>query len=142
MSVFAIARSGVDVEWRRLEVIAANLANASTASTPGKPTFQPLSLVSGPAPDFRHQVSNSLGTQSVAGVSVLGVTPRGGAPRLVHEPGNPLADKDGYVAYPAIDQAMEMTLMIKTARVYEADLAVMSIAGRLFNKAFDLGKSQ
>ena len=47
-SIFAIARSGMDVEHLRMEVIAQNIANASTTRTGGGEPYRPLRLVSGP----------------------------------------------------------------------------------------------
>ncbi|AMM13156.1 hypothetical protein AX768_02540 [Burkholderia sp. PAMC 28687] len=47
-SIFAIARSGLDVERQRMEVVAQNLANASTTRTAAGVPYQPLRLVSGP----------------------------------------------------------------------------------------------
>ena len=42
--------------------------------------------------------------------------------RVVYEPDNPLADKDGYVRYPDIDLGDQMTQMIMAQRGYQANL--------------------
>lgn len=47
-TLFAIARSGMDVERLRMEVIAQNLANAGSARGAGVEGYQPVRLVSGP----------------------------------------------------------------------------------------------
>jgi flagellar basal-body rod protein FlgC len=60
--------------------------------------------------------------------------------RRVHEPGHPHADTDGFVSYPAVDHAGEMTLMIKTSRSYEANLTAMNIAHQMYNRALELGR--
>ncbi len=46
----------------------------------------------------------------------------------------------GIVTYPDIDQAEEMTLMIKTSRAYEANLTAMSIAQQMYTRAAELGR--
>jgi flagellar basal-body rod protein FlgC len=139
MKAMEISRTGLDVEWRRLEVIADNIANAGSAGVAGAQAYQPLRLITGPKGDF----ASHLGTGDpgkLDGVAVYGVAPQDVAPRRVHEPGNPAADKDGYVTYPGLDQATEMTLMVKTARAYEANMVAMNAARQMYVKALDLGR--
>ncbi|RYD69538.1 MAG: flagellar basal-body rod protein FlgC, partial [Verrucomicrobiaceae bacterium] len=57
----------------------------------------------------------------------------------VHEPNNPQADEHGDVAYPGIDQAAQMVLMVKTARAYEANIVAMNAARQMYSKALELG---
>lgn len=125
MHAMDISRTGLDVEWRRLEVIAQNLANASSVG------YQPRRLVSGPATGFGAHM---------AGVEVKTVGVTGASPRMVREPGNPQADARGMVAYPGIDQATEMTMMIKASRVYEANIVAMNGARQMYSKALELGR--
>lgn len=125
MQAMEISRTGLDVEWRRLEVIAQNLANASSVG------YQPRRLVSGAVPSFGAHM---------AGVEVKSIASASASPRLVREPSNPQADARGMVAYPAIDQAAEMTMMIKASRVYEANIVAMNSARQMYSKALELGR--
>ena len=52
MKAMEISRSGMDVEWRRLEVISSNLANMSTVRTATGEAYQPMRLMSGPKAGF------------------------------------------------------------------------------------------
>jgi flagellar basal-body rod protein FlgC len=137
MQAMEISRTGLDVEWRRLEVIAQNLANANSSAAAGAEPYQALRLVSGPR--FADHLAGS-GSPRLAGVQVYGVEPTGAAARRVHEPGNPNADADGYVSYPGVDHAAEMTLMVVTSRAYEANVVAMNTARQMYLKALDLGK--
>jgi flagellar basal-body rod protein FlgC len=154
MRAMEISASGLDVEWRRLEVIAQNLAHAgSTRGVDGGP-YRPMRLVSGTRPSFADLAAgaptgplsmNQLragrgGGDALSGVSVLGLEPIGAEPRRVLEPGHPDADAQGYVSYPGFDHAAEMTLMVKTARIYEANLVALNIGRQMYSKAMDLGK--
>lgn len=139
MRAMEISRSGLDVEWRRLEVISENLANANTARTADGSPYQARQLVSGPAGAFAGYLSGNGGGDPLSGVEVYGIDPIPAATRLVHEPGNPQADGDGMVAYPAIDQATQMVLMVKTSRAYQADLVAMNAAREMYGKALQLG---
>jgi flagellar basal-body rod protein FlgC len=126
MDAARISRTGLDVEWQRLQVIAANIANANTTG------YRAQRLLTGPVTGF--------GSLLRSGVGVTGLQPVANGVRRVHEPGHPQADAEGFVSYPDIDQAGEMALMIRTARAYEANLTAMSIAHQLYARALDLGK--
>lgn len=146
MQAMEISRTALDVEWRRLEVIAENLANANTIRTALGAPYQPRHLISGPRGDFSAYLDRP-GTQDgtvdpneMAGVRIYSIETIATPPRIVHEPGNPQADENGNVAYPAIDHAAEMTLMLKTARVYEANIVAMNMARQMYTKALELGR--
>lgn len=140
MQAMEISRTALDVEWKRLEVIAENLANANTAGT----SWQARRLVSGPRGDFSAHLDGNIAPTAtearLSGVAIYGIEALQLPPRLVHEPGNPRADENGMVAYPAIDHAGEMTLMVKTARAYEANMVAMNTARQMYSKALELGR--
>lgn len=139
MNAFEISRTGMDVEWQRLQVIAQNLANMNTTRTVSGQPYQPVRLLSGPKETFAAQLKGHA-PASLDGVTVIGIEAVPGSARRVYDPTHPHADADGFVTYPAVDQAQEMALMVKTARVYEADLAAMSIAAQMYSKALELGR--
>lgn len=139
MDAMAISRTGLDVEWQRLQVIAQNLANINTTRTGAGDPYRPMRLLSGPQVDFAHLVRAD--DTKPAGVEVLGLEPMAtGGVRRVYEPGHPHADADGFVTYPDVDHAAEMTLLIRTSRAYEANLTAMSIAQQMYSRAAELGK--
>jgi flagellar basal-body rod protein FlgC len=140
MQAFEISRSGMDIEWRRLEVIAQNIANANTSRTAMGGTYQPMRLVSGPRSGFAsHLSSTSLSSQQMNGVQTYGVEPMNTTPLRVYDPAHPHADAKGFVSYPGIDHVGEMTLLVKTSRAYEANVVAMNAARAMYTKAFELG---
>jgi len=142
MQAAQISRTGLDVEWQRLQVIAQNIANMNTSRAPDGQPYRAMRLLSGPSGpsgDFRAMVRRDA---RVRGVTVQGLEPVANGVRRVHEPGHPHADAEGFVTYPDIDQAGEMALMIRTARAYEANLTAMGIAQQMYARALDLGKQQ
>jgi flagellar basal-body rod protein FlgC len=138
MKAMEISRTGLDVEWRRLEVISENLANANSSRAADGTPYQGQVLISGPSGSFAAHLDKP-GEASLTGVAVYGVEPMQSGTRLVHEPGNPQADANGMVSYPAIDQASEMTLMVKTARAYQSNIVAMNAAREMYSRAIDLG---
>lgn len=141
MRAVEISRSALNVEWQRLQVIAQNLANLNTTRTASGEPFRPMRLLSGPDTDFATLMTRGgRSARGAGGVRVLGMEASGGNLRRVHEPGHPHADAEGFVSYPDIDHAGEMTLMIKTSRAYEANLTTMNIARQMYARALDIGK--
>jgi flagellar basal-body rod protein FlgC len=140
MQAMEISKTGLDVEWRRLEVIAQNLANTSTARTGAGVPYTAMSLVSGPKSSFAAKLRDGGAAAALQGVEVYGVEPVNAPPRRVFEPGNPQADSDGFVNYPGFDQAAEMVLMLKTSRAYESNVVAMNAARQMYLKALELGK--
>ncbi|MDR3508520.1 MAG: flagellar basal body rod protein FlgC [Caulobacteraceae bacterium] len=140
MQAMDISRTGLDVEWRRMEVVAENIANASTVRTATGAPYRAMRLVSGPKGRFADYLAAGGVDGRLQGVDVYGVEPIDLPPRRVHEPQNPQADADGYVTYPGFDHAAEMTLMIKTSRAYEANIVAMNAARQMYIRAMDLGK--
>jgi flagellar basal-body rod protein FlgC len=136
MQAMEISRSGLDVEWRRLEVIAENLANANTTRTANGEAYRAMRLVSGPKVGFERMLKAG----DAGGVVAYGVEPVNAPPRRVLEPSNPQADAEGYVTYPGFDHAGEMTLMLKTSRAYEANLVALGAARQMYAKALELGR--
>ncbi len=140
MNPMEISRTALDVEWRRLEVIAQNLANANTVLDLGGKPYQTQRLLSGPREGFAGMVNRPSTKPNLQGVAVYSVEPQALPPRKVYEPAHPQADVDGYVTYPGFDHAGEMTLMAKTARAYEANIVALNSARQMFAKALEIGR--
>lgn len=140
MNPMEISKTALDVEWRRLEVIAQNLANANTVlDVTGKP-YQAQRLLSGPRGSFAEMVDHPSDKPNLQGVRVYSVEPQNLPSRRVYEPAHPQADIDGYVTYPGFDHAAEMILMVKTTRAYEANIVALNSARQMFAKAMEIGR--
>jgi flagellar basal-body rod protein FlgC len=140
MDAMEISRSGLDVEWQRLQVIAQNIANMNTTRTASGEPYRALRLLSGPKADFGALLKAGAAPSQISGVQILGLEAMPAGVRKVHQPSHPHADPDGFVTYPDIDHAGEMTLMIKASRVYEANLSALNIAHQMYMRALDLGR--
>ena len=153
MDPIQIGRSGLDVEWQRLQVIAQNLANMNSTRSEDGDVFRPMRLVSGPDATFSALLGNAAvratgltaplvqtGGVQATGVHVTGIEEIPDGLRQSYEPDHPHADAQGFVTRPNIDHAREMTGMIRASRAYEADLAVISIAQGMYARALDMGR--
>jgi flagellar basal-body rod protein FlgC len=133
MSLFdslSIAGSGLVTHRKWLDAVSDNVANINDATSTNKPAFQER-MVEAQAVDYG---------SGEGGVAVSGVKFGSAAGRTVYEPGNPLADAQGYVKYPDIDLGDQMTQMIMAQRGYQANLQTINAATETYKAALQLGK--
>jgi flagellar basal-body rod protein FlgC len=55
-----------------------------------------------------------------------------------YDPGNPDADKQGYVSYPNVDLSIEFVNALEASRAYEANVTMMDTAKSMFNSSLRL----
>ena len=134
---FAVSAAGMVAERTRVEAAALNLANANTVQGAGGAVYQPMRVVIHPG-EFTALVA--AGLQSVS-VPAAHLEPTGARPRMVQEPGHPLADERGLVAYAGVDSATEMVTLMSATRAYEANVAALNTARALALKTLDIGRT-
>ena len=108
-----LSASGLKAERARMDVIAANIANASRTGKPGVGPYRRKEVRLESVPFDRILTS----------VRVAGVEDDPTPFQVVHRPGHPDADKDGRLELPNVNVAFEMVDMIVAARAYEANLS-------------------
>ncbi|WP_271411282.1 flagellar basal body rod protein FlgC [Pseudomonas sp. Q1-7] len=123
-AIYRIAGSAMNAQTVRLNTVASNLANADSASASATDTYQARK------PMFAAVYENGELTRDAglggAHVQVLDVVTSGRDPVRRYEPGNPLADRDGYVFYPDVNQIEEMTDMMSATRSFETNVEVLN----------------
>ncbi|HEX2550098.1 MAG TPA: flagellar basal body rod C-terminal domain-containing protein [Nocardioidaceae bacterium] len=133
MGVFdtlGISASGLLAHRKWLDAVSDNISNINTTSRTNEAAFQER-FINAQAVDY--------GSGS-GGVRVAGTEFGSAEGRLVFEPDNPLADKDGYVKYPDIDLGEQMTQLLMAQRGYQANLAVVERATSTYQAALQLGR--
>jgi flagellar basal-body rod protein FlgC len=76
----------------------------------------------------------------MSSVKVMGVVESEDPPVMVHDPGHPDADAEGYVAYPNVNVLEEMVDLMTTARTYEANTNVLEMTDMMANTALEIGR--
>jgi flagellar basal-body rod protein FlgC len=131
--IFDIAGSGMSAQSVRLNTVASNLANADSVSHTPQGVYR-----------ARHPVFQALlptnGDNSSAGVGVVGIAESKAAPETRYDPGNPLADAQGYVYAPSVNVVEEMTDMISASRSYQNNVEVLSTTRDLMLATLKLGQ--
>jgi flagellar basal-body rod protein FlgC len=126
----AVAASGMRAQTDRMKTIAENIANASSTS-PVKGADPYRRKIATIKPDFDRELDATL---VAAGKPI----PDRSDFRSQYDPGNPNADKQGYVKLPNVDSLVEIMDMREAQRSYEADLSVMESTKQMLAKTVDL----
>ncbi|WP_374652651.1 flagellar basal body rod protein FlgC [Dongia sp.] len=125
-----ISASGMRVQGERLRVIAENLANVdSVAESAGEDPYRRKVIT------FKNQLDREMGVDLVK-VAKVGTDPSDF--RKKYDPGNPAADKDGYVSLPNVNGLVEMTDMREAQRSYEANLKVIEASRSMLSRTIDV----
>ncbi|MBX5474661.1 MAG: flagellar basal body rod protein FlgC [Thermoleophilia bacterium] len=134
-SIFGITGSGMAAERLRMDVIASNLANASTTRGADGQPYRRKEVVLQAAPPTGASFADQL-----AGVQVAGIVDDPTPGRKVYDPGHPDADAQGYVTLPNVNPVTEMVDLITASRGYEADVQALQAAKTLFSSTLDILK--
>ncbi len=125
-----IASTGMTVHRKWLDAVSDNLANQNTVYSTDEDAYR-----------AKYVVASEISTANGGGVQVAGIELGPAEGRLVHEPTNPLADEDGYVRYPDVDMASQMTQLIIAQRGYQANAAVVDRARASYEAALQIGRN-
>jgi flagellar basal-body rod protein FlgC len=143
-SVLDISGSALTAERQRAEVVAANMANSETTHTPDGGPYRRKEVVfssNGNMP-FRIMLAgfhSGLGNQ-IPAVRVQRVVDDPTPPLKRYEPGNPDADNEGYVAYPAINPVQEMVDLMGAVRSYQLNASAVAASKQMIQQAMQLLK--
>lgn len=125
-----VSAAGMKAQSTRMRVITENLANADT--TPARPGVAPYRRKS---VTFQNTLDRQLGADTVKiGHVAYDNSPFG----KVFRPGDPGADKDGYVQTPNVNTLLEVMDMHQAQRTYEANLKASDVAKNMIMRTLDL----
>jgi flagellar basal-body rod protein FlgC len=143
-----IAASGMSAERLRSDVIADNIANASTTRTPEGGPFKRSRVILRPInsqPYFRLPFQPESFDQGAGrGVRVSEVQKDDSPGILKYDPTHPDAIKSGpkagYVEMPNVNIVTEMVDLIAASRAYEANSTIANGSKAMFLKALEIGR--
>ena len=134
---FDIAGSGMAAQSVRLNTTASNLANADSVSSTAAGVYKPRHPI---FEAVRAQLATSGTSQAQPAVRVRGIYESTAPASQRYEPGNPLADANGYVFAPAVNVVEEMVNMISASRSYQNNVEVMNTSKDLLLATLRLGQ--
>jgi flagellar basal-body rod protein FlgC len=137
-TAFAISASGLRAQRLRMDVIAANLANAESTRTPeGGPYRRREVVLEAVSTDSFEDV---LGQAAGEAVRVASIETDDQPPRVVFDPGHPDADAAGYVGLPNVNVVSEMVDLMVASRAYEANVAAVNATKRVLEATLGIGR--
>ena len=131
MGVFdtlGISASGLLAHRKWLDAVSDNIANINTATSTNQSAFKER-YIEAQAVDYG---------SGEGGVRVATAQFGSGQGRVVYEPKNPLADKNGYVRYPDIDLGDQMAQLIMAQRGYQANSRVITTVDEMSQDTINL----
>lgn len=125
-----ITTSGLQSQARNMEIIASNVANAQTTDA-------------GNGQPYRRLEASFKATQDdgASGVEVSEVIrDMSDFQRVLARPGDPRADKDGYITMPNVSMPQELISLNTASRNYQANVAVLKRYQTMVNTSLELLK--
>jgi len=123
-----VSSTALDAQKVRLNVIASNIANASSTQTPEGGPYRRKDVL------FKTVMFD----QNSSGVDAPQVIEDKSPFRSVFDPSHPDADKTGYVSYPNINVLTEMVNLMTAQRSYEANLTMISSYKDMYMRTLDI----
>lgn len=145
-TAMAVSASGLEVQRRRMNVIASNLANVNTTKSLGGGPYKRRDLLirSEPLRQPFKALFNSSASPPVLpdapGVRAVRVVEDPRPPRQVYEPHHPDANAEGYVQMPDINAIEEMVNLLTASRSYEANVTAMGLTKAMAQRALEIGR--
>jgi flagellar basal-body rod protein FlgC len=129
--ILDMGASALTAQRIRMDTIAGNIANINTLrDSNGQPNpYRRRFVVFAPG-----QADNT----SKPGVHVKSIQLDQSPLPKRYDPGNPDADKNGYVSYPNVDLSIEFVNALEASRAYEANVTMMDTAKSMFNSSLRL----
>lgn len=142
-NAYNISASGMTAQRFRSDIIAQNVANATTTRTEdGQPYRRKIvTFTEKNNTPFSHVLARTAADLTGAGVKVTTVKEDEETDMMMsYDPAHPDADENGYVTYPNVNIVTEMTNMIDAQRSYEANVTALASTKSMIAKALTIGK--
>ncbi|MBR1664459.1 MAG: flagellar basal body rod protein FlgC [Ruminococcus sp.] len=132
-----ITGSALTAERYKTDVILQNIANQNVAASTPEEAYQRKQVVFRERPmTFDESVNMVYG----GGVRVTETVELGEDVNPVYDPDNPLADEDGYIYMPNVNNAEEQIDLLEATRAYEANLTALSVVKAMAAKGLEIGQ--
>lgn len=135
-SILDIAGSAMNAQMLRLNTTASNLANANTVSSTEQGAYRAKQTVFATVMD----ATNALSANPVGGVNVPEIVESQAPVPKRYEPGNPMANADGYVYASNVNEVEEMANMISASRSYQSNAEIFNTTKTLMLRTLQLGQ--
>ena len=134
-NIFDISGSGLSAQSVRLNVTASNISNAQSVAGSEGAAYKARN------PVFSAMYKDQFNSQGAnVGVQTLGIVENNAEAPKRYEPGNPLADEEGYIYLSNVNPIEEMTNMMSASRGYQNNVEVINTSKDLLLQTLRLGE--
>ena len=134
-NIFDISGSGLSAQSVRLNVTASNISNAQSVAGSDDAAYKARN------PVFSAMYEDAFNSQGAnVGVQTLGIVENSAEAPKRYEPGNPLADEEGYIYLSNVNPIEEMTNMMSASRGYQNNVEVINTSKDLLLQTLRLGE--
>lgn len=123
-----VTATALEAQKVRMNVIASNIANVSSTSTPEGGPYRRKDVL------FQTYLFN----EQFAGVDIPKIVEDQRPFKKIYDPSHPDADKDGYVLYPNVNTIEESVNLMTASRAYEANLMVINSFKDSYNRTIEI----
>lgn len=142
MNIFDVAGSAMTAQNLRLNTTASNLANADSVSSSQGETYRARHPVFAARLQeaFRSDPAGIGQQQASAGVQVTDIVESDAPLQMKYEPHHPMADEDGYVAYPNVNVVEEMANMMSASRSFQVNVQMLTTVKSMAERLLSMGQ--
>lgn len=143
MNIFDVAGSAMTAQNLRLNTTASNLANADSVSSSQGETYRarhPVFAARLQEATFDSDPAGIGEQQASAGVQVTGIVESEAPLQMKYEPDHPMADEEGYVAYPNVNVVEEMANMMSASRSFQVNVQMLTTVKTMAERLLSMGQ--
>jgi flagellar basal-body rod protein FlgC len=129
---FDISGSAISAQSLRLNTTASNLANVETIASSEAEAYRSRQ------PVFQAMIDD-ISNPAEVGVRMLGIVENQTAVSKRHDPGNALANEEGFIFTSNVNPVEEMANMLSASRAYQNNVEVLNTSRDLLMRALSLG---
>lgn len=120
-----ISISGLQAQSKQMELISSNIANSRTTNVGNGQPYRRIEAIFAPDEDTGGVKLDEIFTDMSDFQHIL-------------DPGNPLADENGYVSMPNVNLPIEMMNLSIATRIYQANVAVLKRYQQMIQNTLEL----
>jgi len=129
---FDISGSAISAQSTRLNTTASNMANTETIASSAEKAYRARQ------PVFQSMVKDNMQPGQI-GVRMLGIVESQANVSKRYDPGNTMANEEGYIFASNVNSVEEMANMISASRAYQNNVEVLNTSRDLLMRALSLG---
>ncbi len=140
-TIYNIAGSAMTAQSQRLNTVASNLANAESPGSSPETTYHARKPVfSAVMEQVQDDLLNGSSLEAGYSVQVSEIIESDAPLETRYQPDHPMANGEGYVYYPNVNEVEEMADMMSASRSYQTSIEVLSSASAMQQRLLTLGK--